>query len=67
MLGMKFYLMFTLTGSGNIDAVLQPYFLLPFDTYDPNPLSQFLNQESGPAGKKWSRFGLSILFYNGAK
>ena len=67
MLALKFYLMFTLKGSGGVDAALQPYFLLPFDTYDLDPLSQYLNQETGPAGKKWTRFGLTVLFYNGNK
>lgn len=67
MLALKFYLMFTLEGSGVVDAALQPYFVLPFETYDSDPLSQYLNQEAGPAGKKWTRFGLSVLFYNGNK
>jgi len=67
MLAMKFYLMLTLQGSGNVDAALQPYFVLPFDVYDADPLSQYLNQVPGPEGKKWTRFGLTILFYNGNK
>lgn len=67
MLALKFYMMFTLEGNGGIDASLQPYYVLPFDTYDLNPLSQYLNQEAGPGGKKWTRFGLSVLFYNGNK
>ena len=67
MLALKCYMMFTLEGSGGIDAALQPYFVLPFDTYDLDPLSQYLNQEAGPPGKKWTRFGLSVLFYNGNK
>lgn len=67
MLALKFYLMFTLKGSGGIDAALQPYFVLPFDTYDLDPLSLYLNQAEGPSGKKWIRFGLSVLFYNGNK
>ena len=67
MLALKCYMMFTLEGSGGIDAALQPYFVLPFDTYDLDPLSQYLNQEAGPAGNKWTRFGLSVLFYNGNK
>jgi hypothetical protein len=67
MLALKFYLMLTLQGNGSVDAVLQPYFVLPFKTYDLDPLSQYLNQESGPTGKKWTRFGLTILFYNGEK
>ena len=67
MLALKCYLMFTLEGSGVVDAALQPYFVLPFDNYDLDPLSQYLNQKAGPAGKKWTRFGVSILFYNGNK
>jgi hypothetical protein len=67
MWGMKFYCVLTLQGSGGIDAALQPYFILPFDTYDHDPLSLFLNQVPGPAPKKWTRFGLTFLFYNGQK
>lgn len=67
MWGMKFYMMFTLEGSGYIDIALQPYFVLPFDTYNTDPLSQYLNQEAGPPGKKWTRIGLSVVFYNGRK
>ena len=54
-------------GSGGIDASLQPYYVLPFDSYNLDPLSIYLNQETGPVGKKWTRFGLSVLFYNGNK
>lgn len=64
MLAMKLYLMITLSGSGPINASLQPYFLFPFENYDLDPLSYYLNQESGHDEKKWTRFGLSILFYN---
>jgi hypothetical protein len=67
MMGMKFYCVLTLEGSGGIDAALQPYFILPFDAYNHDPLSQFLNQEAGPEPKKWTRFGLTFLFYNGQK
>jgi len=67
MWAMKFYCVLTLRGSGGIDAALQPYFILPFGKYDHDPLSLFLNQETGPAAKKWNRFGLSFLFYNGDK
>ncbi len=67
MLALKCYMMFTLEGSGGIDASLQPYFVMPFDSYDLDPLSIYLNQEAGPVGKKWTRFGLSVLFYNGNK
>jgi hypothetical protein len=67
MWGMKFYLMLTLQGSGIVDAAVQPYFILPFDAYDPSPVNQYLNQESGPEGKKWTRIGISFIFYNGGK
>jgi len=67
MLALKCYMMFTLEGSGGIDASLQPYIVLPFDSYNLDPLSIYLNQEAGPVGKKWTRFGLSVLFYNGNK
>jgi hypothetical protein len=67
MWGTKLYLMLTLRGSGNIDAALQPYVVLPFGSYDHDPLSIYLNQTSGPAPKKWTRFGLTFLFYNGNK
>jgi hypothetical protein len=64
MLALKLYLMITLSGGGPIDASLQPYFLFPFGKYDLDPLSYYLNQEAGPAEKKWTRFGISVLFYN---
>lgn len=67
MWAMKFYMVFTLHGQNSIDAVLQPYFVLPFEHYDLAPLSNYLNQEPGPAGGKWTRIGLSMLFYNGRK
>lgn len=67
MWGMKFYLMLTLEGSGYVDAAIQPYYVLPFDAYDINPISQYLNQEDGPAGKKWTRVGITFVFYNGGK
>ena len=67
MWAMKFYMQFTLHGQNAIDAVLQPYYVLPFDYYDLEPLSQYLNQEPGPAGDKWTRIGLSMLFYNGRR
>jgi len=67
MWGMKIYGVLTLRGSGGIDAALQPYFILPFGKYDHDPLSLFLNQEAGPEAKKWNRFGLTFLFYNGDK
>lgn len=67
MMALKFYLMFTLKGSNGIDAALQPYYVLPFETYDIDPISQYLNQQDGPEVRKWDHFGLTILFYNGGK
>jgi hypothetical protein len=67
MYALKFYLMLTLKGSGGVDAAVQPYYVLPFDAYDTDPLSLYLNQVPGPEGKKWTRFGLTLLFYNGGK
>lgn len=67
MWALKVYCMFTLHGQNSIDAQLQPYYILPFDHYDLEPLSQFLNNEPGPAGERWTRIGISMLFYNGRK
>lgn len=67
MLALKFYLMATLTGNKGVDIAIQPYWLIPFDEYNLNPLNTFLNQDADPGSEKWTRFGLSILFYNGEK
>ena len=63
MLALKFYLMFTLAGSGGIDAALQPYFVLPFDTYDLDPLSLYLNQEPGPARKEVDPVWIAVFCF----
>jgi hypothetical protein len=67
MLALKFYLMATLTGNKGVDIAIQPYWLMPFDEYNLNPLNHFLGQEGDPGSEKWTRFGLTILFYNGEK
>jgi len=67
MLALKFYLMATLTGNKGVDIAIQPYWLMPFDEYNLNPLNTFLNQDGDPGSEKWTRFGLTILFYNGEK
>ena len=67
MWGLKFYMMLTLEGSGNIDAAVQPYVVVPFGLYETDPLSLYLNQEPGPEGKKWMRVGFTLVFYNGGK
>ncbi len=67
MLALKFYLMLTLPGNNGVDMAIQPYYILPFETYDLVPLSQYLQQEGNPGEEKWTRFGISLLFYNGGK
>lgn len=64
---LKVYLMASLTGNKGVDIAVQPYWVMPFDEYDLNPLNQFLNQDGDPGSEKWTRFGLTILFYNGEK
>ena len=67
MFALKVYLMATLTGNKGVDIALQPYWLSPFQEYNLEPLNEFLNQEGDPGSEKWTRFGLTILFYNGEK
>jgi len=66
-IGLKFYLMATLRGRKGVDMALQPYYVLPFKSYDLGPVSQFLQIEPSPPNHRWNRFGLTILFYNGQK
>jgi hypothetical protein len=61
----KLYLMFILEGSGSVTAVIEPYYILPSKGYDPQPLQQFMETTINPSQNKWTRFGLSFLFYNG--
>ncbi|HUR31322.1 MAG TPA: hypothetical protein VMZ69_07805, partial [Saprospiraceae bacterium] len=67
MFGLKFYLMFTLKGRQGVDMALQPYYVLPFSEYDLSPLAQYLQLEPSSTRQRWNRFGISVLFYNGAK
>ncbi len=67
MFALKVYLMATLTGNNGVDIAVQPYWLSPFDEYNLAPLNHFLGQEGDPGSEKWTRFGLTILFYNGEK
>ena len=63
----RVYFMVIFPGIHGVDFVVEPYYLLPFDDYDPSPLAQFA-ELSGPYGQdNWSRFGISLLFYNGEK
>lgn len=63
---LKFYLMLTLRGGKGVDMAVQPYYVLPFDEYDLSQLAQDLQVEVSE-NKKMSRFGLTVLFYNGKK
>jgi len=67
MFALKVFLMATLTGNKGIDIAIQPYWLSPFDEYNLAPLNQMLHQEGNPGSEKWTRFGLTVLFYNGEK
>lgn len=67
LMSLKIYPMITLQGSKGIDVVLQPYVVFPFKAYDLAPLSQYLEQEPSQIKDKWTRFGLTMLFYNGPK
>lgn len=67
MLAMKLYLMLTLTGDNGVDMAIQPYYVLPFNTYDTGPLAQYLQLEPSARQNRWKRFGFTVLFYNGEK
>ena len=67
MLALKFYLMLTLKGGKGADMALQPYYILPFKGYDYKPLAERLQVDAPSATEKWTRFGITILFYNGQK
>lgn len=62
---MRFYFMFNFEGGGGVDLALQPYYVLPFKEYDMKPLADHLQLESKDPLSKWTRFGISVLFYNG--
>ncbi len=63
---LKFYLMLTLRGGKGVDMAVQPYYVLPFKEYDLETLAQDLQAEAS-SNRKLSRFGVTILFYNGKK
>jgi hypothetical protein len=66
-MGLRVYLVFIVPGSRGVDLAIQPYMVIPLDTYDLVPLSQYLQQEPNTARDKWTRFGLTVSFYNGQK
>lgn len=61
----KIYLMLILEGSSNVHFALQPYYVLPSSAYDSRPLQQFLETNVSTEQHKWTRWGISLLFYNG--
>ena len=65
MWGTKLYLMLILGGAGDVALVIEPYYIIPHGTYDSQPLQQFLETPSTQDQNKWTRFGISFLFYNG--
>lgn len=67
MFAVKFYFMITLTGKNGVDMAIQPYYVLPFGTYDTDPLAQYLQVEPSARHDRWDRFGFTVLFYNGVK
>jgi len=67
MLALKFYFMLVLKGDKGVDMSIQPYYILPFESYDLSPTAQYLQVELAETQDRWRRFGLSLLFYNGEK
>jgi hypothetical protein len=63
----KIYGMFTFTESLGIDMSIQPYWVMPFHAYNSSPLQNYLQVDGSFSEDKWTRFGLTLLFYNGAK
>jgi hypothetical protein len=63
----KFYFTVVFPGTQGVDLAVQPYYLLPFDSYDPDPLRRFLSLSETYGREKWTRFGLTVVFYNGEK
>jgi hypothetical protein len=61
----KLYLMLILEGSGSVTAVIEPYYILPTKGYNAQPIQEFMEVSLQPSQNKWTRFGLSFLFYNG--
>lgn len=67
MWALKFYLMLILNGNNSVDLSLQPFYVLPFGSYDLDPLARFAGTESHSNSDRWKRFGISVVFYNGGK
>lgn len=65
--GYSVFMLFTLSGRKAIDMVLKPYLIIPDKPYNLDPLIQYSGAEIHLPHKKWTRFGISVLFYNGGK
>lgn len=61
----KLYLMVILEGSGSVTAVIEPYVILPTKGYNAQPIQEYMETTINSSQNKWTRFGLSFLFYNG--
>jgi hypothetical protein len=61
----KLYLMLILEGSGDVTLIIEPYYIIPHGTYDSQPLQEYLETTSNPSQNKWTRLGISFMFYNG--
>ena len=66
-LAKQVYIMLILEGAGSSSMAIKPYYILPNKAYDATELNQFFGVKDGPEKDKWNRFGISIMFYNGAK
>ncbi len=62
---LRWSLLLTFPGSSGVDMAVQPYWVMPFDSYDLLPLRDFLVPESNYQTDRWYRFGLTVMFYNG--
>lgn len=63
----SFFMTITLSGNDRIDMMIKPYYILPDKRYDTGPLRAFNGTDIGIQRKKWTRLGISIIFYNGPK
>lgn len=65
--GYSFYTLLILQGQGSIDFALKPFITFPGKTTDLSPLITFSESNAQVKRNKWTRFGISLIFYNGGK
>lgn len=65
MRGINVYTLFYFSGSQGVDMALRPFVSFPMDARDHDPMSDYLGVERLDKKYKWTRVGLSIMFYNG--